>query len=1127
MTKDISIALRVVLIVSLLPHPPAAAQDRDDRQPRYPVIVTPGTPSIWSMEQAHYLLNRLRANNDTIQTKAPSPDDLDPNAIGGIRLDALQTTLNASAALNSVAGFQNQVAVQQFGQSNARYNDLLRQTDALRTKLYSDQLRLAELKGEQERLKEIQASAKTEDPAATARLAQLGGQITALDAQNTATSSQIDSLSKLTGTVPSLGNLQTVDAPATLPASPRILDDSVKKLLSKTAESFTPKVQASVALDSFLQMQYEIVAKQLTSLRDEVGPGHRILFLEMPTSINSSDRRVWTGNGGEDKLAQSWWRVKRVIRRYDTESSPCWAGSEPDDQLHFGDSDLGRPERSAPKNTDKRTSAAVPPPPTPDEDPNAVPRADKLMSADKTLQESAIQLRSVIQHVEQMLPAEVTENDRRQLFGARQRLEDALIELHKPGFPIALLQAGEDLQRSYDEISQKLDLVNGSSTAHDIDEIKTRIDQIEQQLRLQREDFRAEWDKMMASLALRSANPQPYELKAQIVSEAESRCVAEWAAGRKISARLENTRQTINHLIEQAAKAADPNQTKSKDADDKRKQEKDRLDAISTLLQQIENLERRRPADILPIYQADIYYNLGGPSHITHAFSSTVESVDNSDNSSLGAGDVRSVDLIPHQTFLNVNTSHASVRDIGLSWAWHTLFGFGLKVDYQQQRETYNQFIQQEAFASAFGKGRSEFGWTFGPLPGSRVINSGTRSTYAVLVVPDDTTAIDVEATGCAFHRTQYPLKDYPGNDHASRREYNCSSPVLTRIEVPDRTNDGGFWISSVEYKQADPGTRTSILLRGRYFSPQTTVLVNGRRLPAVLGVGKPPQRLDFESGAPDPPDDNAISGVFEYVNRNQLVLDLTIPEKYDSDKFPVITLVAPSRAIILNRLNLSINGKYGKLDGESLLNKKPDPPSKLTLNGWRVLSLDGGKVTAHLMGQKLKDDLDAKQVSLNGESCTVDPMSDSMIKVTCSFPKLPDWEFTAVSSDAKSPVVASLVVTDPRLLTLTSYSVLDGTKYGDDLHPSLVKFRLVGTGFTPRTALAEPDPRIVLSYVSSTELLCVVSNPAQRETISIIDNKPEEVKVSIVVNRGEDKASGDPPKETTVTTTERKVVKK
>lgn len=74
-------------------------------------------------------------------------------------------------------------------------------------------------------------------------------------------------------------------------------------------------------------MQYEILAKQLTSLRDDVGAAHRIILLEMPTSIQSADRKG-PGNGGEDKLAQPWWRIRKVYRRYKLEDSPCWLGDD-------------------------------------------------------------------------------------------------------------------------------------------------------------------------------------------------------------------------------------------------------------------------------------------------------------------------------------------------------------------------------------------------------------------------------------------------------------------------------------------------------------------------------------------------------------------------------------------------------------------------------------------------------------------------------------------------------------------------------------------------------------------------------------------------------------------------------
>jgi hypothetical protein len=89
-------------------------------------------------------------------------------------------------------------------------------------------------------------------------------------------------------------------------------------------------------------MQYEIVAKQLTSLRDEAGAGHRIIFLEMPTSIESADRKK-IGNGGEDKLAQSWWRVNRILRRYKLEESPCWLGDDFNERFRYAALALSHP----------------------------------------------------------------------------------------------------------------------------------------------------------------------------------------------------------------------------------------------------------------------------------------------------------------------------------------------------------------------------------------------------------------------------------------------------------------------------------------------------------------------------------------------------------------------------------------------------------------------------------------------------------------------------------------------------------------------------------------------------------------------------------------------------------------
>ncbi|HKU75698.1 MAG TPA: hypothetical protein VJR02_17430 [Pyrinomonadaceae bacterium] len=56
-------------------------------------------------------------------------------------------------------------------------------------------------------------------------------------------------------------------------------------------------------------MQYENFAKQLTLLRDELGPGERLLFLEMPQTINVAHHEA------NDKWAQSWWKIAGYTRR--------------------------------------------------------------------------------------------------------------------------------------------------------------------------------------------------------------------------------------------------------------------------------------------------------------------------------------------------------------------------------------------------------------------------------------------------------------------------------------------------------------------------------------------------------------------------------------------------------------------------------------------------------------------------------------------------------------------------------------------------------------------------------------------------------------------------------------------
>jgi hypothetical protein len=213
----------------------------------------------------------------------------------------------------------------------------------------------------------------------------------------------------------------------------------------------------------------------------------------------------------------------------------------------------------------------------------------------------------------------------------------------------------------------------------------------------------------------------------------------------------------------------------------------ERLKALLGRGKEIRRIQSDWLSDFLGLYQLQIYQVLGGPKQVQTAFVSDVER-DLAQQTSFGSqsGEIRSVDLIPRQSVLNVNTSHALVKNSALSFAYQALFGFGLKVDYQRQREQYDQFMQQETFASGFGKGQATFGWTFGALPGSRVLNSGVRNTYAVLTVPDDATALLLEGYGCSFNRKADPPRLYPGDLDGTKEDYHCGNKLSSLTQVPE-----------------------------------------------------------------------------------------------------------------------------------------------------------------------------------------------------------------------------------------------------------------------------------------------------------------------------------------------------
>lgn len=273
------------------------AQQQHDRI----IIINAEQPNVWTLEQAHYLLAQMRQRN--LDLRAKHLENLDANEINGLQFDVLRTLVELGVEFNDANRVTNSMLRQ-----NRNFNTGRRQTLLTRRDTLSD--KPANLMGEITGLKIEQARAKTQEDKD-----RLDAEITAKTSQREAVDKQIESIDNELKTL----NEPTGDFKETIPQvnfDPNKLpksafDEAFAAAAKQQIENFnkTPQLNATLRLENFLQMQYEIIAKQLTLLRDEVGPGERLLFLELPQTVNV------TSNEGNNKWAQSWWRIAGYMRR--------------------------------------------------------------------------------------------------------------------------------------------------------------------------------------------------------------------------------------------------------------------------------------------------------------------------------------------------------------------------------------------------------------------------------------------------------------------------------------------------------------------------------------------------------------------------------------------------------------------------------------------------------------------------------------------------------------------------------------------------------------------------------------------------------------------------------------------
>jgi hypothetical protein len=805
--------LTILLIASLflsgvLPNSNALA----DRK-RKPVVVSFGQPNIWSLEQAHYLLARMHMTNIDLQAKALTDDDLDANRITGTRIQIIKQLLEIGAEFDQGKGFENQRIVEKERFNDDRRRDLVTSRDQLR----DDSLRL-----EIEKNKLISERKTITDPD-SARAKELDAQIeqktndqAAMDKRADAKDSEIAKLNEPSGQISSPTPSTTPFDSKRLPASllEKLSEEQLKKLAANDKD---PRLNATTMLDNSVQMQYEIIAKQLTLLRDEVGPGERLVFLELPQSVYT------TPGPGDEKMAQAWWHVngytrtdplvRLLLEMYEVELK--WAKIE--DVQAFKD------------------------------------RATELDRINCPVQAEDIPKDRQNDHIFVVFAGLKCE---------RQIARNVLLD---------------KLYREANTLFARVEQ-NGARDTSEMVEAVRRLIQVTQQTR-----------------DIERQGPKNIEKEGASI----------------------NSDLSVKDMGKESLTSSATSTTQEKKRREEIQQLKTDLLKILSDENSLKNINTNAPESLK---------NLGTASGAE--FERGIEFI-RLDDELARAGDndikrrtVRAVDIIPRQSSLNVNDIQSTVKATGILAAFKFLFGFAGQVNFQRQKEQFEQYVHQEMYASGFGKGNRDFGWTFGALPGTNRVAPGVRTTYAALVVPEDAESIILSARGCYFPRKSYQPLDFEDTGHTDWkdddhfRNYNCGDDQTYIVPVPNGGKANSFWVTNIDYQDGKNGNEfTTVSVRGNNFSAQMGVLINGVPLAPTVGLAQPtlmpkkngPNNTLVLQPANNCTTDTTICGSYERVDTEQIVFSFKMPNNFVGT--PTITLIAPGKSVDLNSLrNITIN---------------------------------------------------------------------------------------------------------------------------------------------------------------------------------------------------------------------------
>ena len=441
----------------------------------------------------------------------------------------------------------------------------------------------------------------------------------------------------------------------------------------------------------------------------------------------------------------------------------------------------------------------------------------------------------------------------------------------------------------------------------------------------------------------------------------------------------------------------------------------------------------------------------------------------------LGSREVRTVDIIPRTSALNVVNIFDRQRGFSFGGKLVWLLGFGLAPNYQRDRRVFEQFVHQESFASGYGRGSNEFGWTFGPVPGQRWIKAGARTTYAVLVIPKDAVYIRLQAETCHYPRRNTPPKPFSSDYTAQvswKRNAVCEAGEIFDIPVPIQEQAAGFYLKEVRYTQVESGKRITVHFLGQNFSPQIGILVNGKPLTPIVKLANPAFTSGRLSGALAN-GEGVVTGHFELVNSETIVASFKMADSYEGT--PLITFVTPQKSRPINYWNILVNKDKTSLKQTS--KHEPMFRKSLTLSALDILRHDkkSNRLEGTLKGTGFRRGAD---ISVNGEPVVCKTLKSTSRYEICLDVKwqnhVGEWKVEFSQDAHERTETLSAALSNSTTPKITDYDVIRWTENATTKSGEL-DINLKGKNFVPNMIVSgvgvTTGPSYKFSFISSSEV--------------------------------------------------------